>query len=172
MKNIILIFFLFSSSFVYSQFKRSSQKNDKRIFLVFEENENAKINHYGNVKGKEFINFLLYKHIPKEKYIYSLSYDKNNNLVKGIKGANSCMGSDKERISLIYNSLYCKKKTMRLSKGITHRPQIISTKEIESLEFATLQQVISKAEKIYILIKQEEEANDNTYVSYQIKGCK
>lgn len=139
---------------------------EKHLYILFEENNNASIYRSKN-QNFSTIYFQLSKFIPEEDFKYFIGYYSSGELYKAIPGVSSCMGDD-NKISLVWLSLQCEERSMRLSQNLKENMNILHTKEIEKIRFSSLRNLIRNSDIIDILLHERE----NKFSVYRVKGCK
>lgn len=155
MKKVFIVLFAFSSCFLFSQ----TEKNYD-LYFYFDSCKNEM-----NVTSKQlddnvFIKvFTFNKKIPKEEFKYSLFIDNDGKLSKGIKGTTAI---NNNQITLKFIS--SKHKKILLNNFL--QKNIIDYKSFINAEFKSCIQLLSNANKIYIIDKKEDK--EMQYTAYQV----
>ncbi len=109
----------------------------------------------------EIKSFEIKKNIPKEEYLYSLSF-KDGKLIKVIKG--NLSWGNKGRLTFSY--VADKNKKFRVKKDLKGI-NVFKTDNLEKIEFSSFRRVVEEADKIFILM--DENPREKSYNAYQVK---
>lgn len=139
----------------------SAQNND--LYLIFDKSgENTEFWEKQVNDTLEIKVFSIYKHIPVEKYTYSLSI-KDGKLEKGIVGSTSWNNKGSQSFTYANGDV----ENFEVSREFLKEKNILKTNELDEIKWSSFKAILDKMERIFILIKNENKKN--IYTAYQVK---